>query len=66
MGTSRTDTDGGHVQFQHDELFVATVTEPDDCEPVCTISQVPVTERLLLSEWVCAEGDSFVTLEEMR
>lgn len=53
-------------QPQHDELFVATVSERADEGSMCSISPVPWSEQLLEREWVAATEGSFVALEEMR
>ncbi len=48
------------------EAFIANVTCCEDGETMCTISPLPKSERILLSEWVAAYDGAFVPLEEMR
>jgi hypothetical protein len=67
MGAVPTEPDEWEpFQPAHDELFVATVTERADDVMACSISRLPRSGPMLVSEWIAATDGSFVRLDEMR
>lgn len=67
MGSTQTDPDRTEpLSPDQSGPFVAVVSEGADGERTCTISRFPTSEYELLSEWVSARADSYVSLEEMR
>lgn len=67
MGSTQTDPDRNDpLSPDQSGPFVAIVSERADGEKTCTISPWPTSEYELLSEWVSARTDSFVSLEEIQ
>ncbi|WP_148661820.1 DUF7511 domain-containing protein [Halodesulfurarchaeum formicicum] len=56
----------GPLTTEGGEPFMANVTRDANGEWICTISPVPESAQRLLSEWVSATGEDFVSLEDMR
>ncbi|WP_411964557.1 hypothetical protein [Haloferax sp. YSMS24] len=65
MTTTTTETSGRRTSPPDDLEYIAIVTPYDDAPDECTIFPTGLSEERLMTTWISAEEDSFVSLDEM-